>query len=198
MNYLIFDTETSGFANDNLPPQDVNQGRCMQFACVLVDDKFEELASFSAYSNETEYHVASGAFACHGITLDKCAQSGIPMKHILSVFASLLYQADVVVGFNIAFDKKIMETECALNGVVLNYPESLCLMQELTDVCKLPPTGRSKGRYKWPKLEEAHMHCIGESLTDAHDAMGDVRGTLKLLQWFKQVPNKQTALTESK
>ena len=51
-----------------------------------------------------------------------------------------------------------------------------CTMIRSTDYCQLP--GRY-GKYKWPKLEELHFKLFGESFEGAHDALADIRATMR-------------------
>lgn len=50
-------------------------------------------------------------------------------------------------------------------------------MLESVDLCKLP--GRYPGNYKWPKLIELHNHLFGCDFEGAHDALDDVKATVK-------------------
>ena len=49
-------------------------------------------------------------------------------------------------------------------------------MKNTTHVCRLP---RYNGGYKWPTLEELHLHLFGKPHEAAHDAEGDVRACAK-------------------
>jgi len=56
--------------------------------------------------------------------------------------------------FNNAFDFSFLENR----GFV--FPKKLpCPMKLSTDICKLP---NPRGGYKWPKVEEAHLHFFGD------------------------------------
>jgi len=56
--------------------------------------------------------------------------------------------------FNNAFDFGFLEDR----GFV--FPKKLpCPMKLATDICKLPSP---RGGYKWPKVEEAHLHFFGD------------------------------------
>jgi len=57
--------------------------------------------------------------------------------------------------FNNAFDFGFMESRG------FNFPKKLpCPMKLSTDICKLPK--QNGYGYKWPKVEEAHLHFFGE------------------------------------
>lgn len=183
--YCIFDTETSGFHQEALPFEHPDQGRIMQFAAVLIDENFKERASICVYNRDQDFNINPGALGVHGITKDMTSVFGLQMRTILDIFQDMLQQATIVSGFNVAFDKKLITTEAALNGKFIQYPAtSFCVMEFMTGLCKLPSKRQGNGKYKWPKLSEAYKFAFGEEMPNAHDAMGDVRATIKLLSWL--------------
>lgn len=186
MNFLFFDTETSGLPNKNLPFEHPEQARIVQFAAVMTDEKFNPIGCMALLSSEDDYIIHPKAEAVHGICKNDCINSGIPSRNILSIFQQMLDKCEVVVGFNSKhFDTKLVEIEAALQGTSIIYPDThIDVMEVMTDICKLPP--RFKGsKYKWPSLAEAHSYCFPDSsILDAHDALGDVNTTIKIFSWL--------------
>ena len=102
---------------------------------------------------------------------------GIPPMVAVDIFDAWLTMADIVIGHNVNFDVNIMKTAYYRSAMAMTeLPQLFCTMRHATNICKLPgPYG-----YKWPKLSEALRILYGEELADAHDAMNDVIGTVKV------------------
>ena len=52
---------------------------------------------------------------------------------------------------------------------------SICTMQSTVDFCAIP----GKYGYKFPKLQELYKKLFGNEFEDAHNALSDIRATLK-------------------
>jgi DNA polymerase III epsilon subunit-like protein len=61
--------------------------------------------------------------------------------------------------------------------------QTYCTMKETTNICKLPG---NYGKFKWPKLTEAHQHFFGIPVEGAHDAMTDVRACKRIFFEIKK------------
>lgn len=187
MKTLIFDTETSGFLDPKLTPDDPKQGRIIQLACVLLDEEFKPVNSFYSLINPKGLvSINPGAQAVHGITMEKLDQFGVSTACALEVFNQMYYAADVRVAHNIKFDSGMIDLEEILLYGKPSYPwgefTNICTMREFTPICKLPG-GRFGNAFKWPKLQEAHKHCFGAEFEDSHDAMVDVMATSRIFKW---------------
>ena len=186
MHILGFDTETTGLPNFRLPPDHTSQPRLVQLAGKLVKDNgdpdnFEEIAKFSFIIKPNGFTIPKEASDIHGTTTEKALKYGVPLISAMSIFSNLVAAADRVIAFNFRFDYTIIKRELK----ILNKPDRLaskeqfCPMAAVTDMCKLPPTDKMVaagmgGKYKSPKLIEAHEFFFGEGFEGAHDAMADV------------------------
>lgn len=186
MNTLIFDTETTGFPDSRLAFNDPRQGHIVQLACILKDEYWRTIGSFNSLIHPTHFNtIHPSAQDAHGISLDMCLNGGIDPEIALRMFNAFMFRASVVVAHNIKFDKKILDIDmmCTFkDGVNVNWDarENYCTMNEMTPICKLP----SNGKFKWPKLQEAYIHCFGETFTGAHDALADVNATARVYKWL--------------
>lgn len=193
--YLIYDTETTTFPSDKLEPSDPKQARIVQLAFVLLDEHLNERTAYSTLINPCgKWEVSSGAQSVHGISTNDCAKYGAPMKDVMAVFDAAYKVSMKRVAHNIAFDKKLINIEQHLvnPSAPYNWAEnSICTMELMTPVCKLPPT-RGRTGYKWPKLSEAYKYVTGQELQGAHDALADVRGCVTVLKWL--VANRHVQL----
>ena len=112
--YLIFDTETTGLPDYKLPLDDPNQARIVQLACLLLDKSFNEVGCFHSLIQPTGWSIHPGAQAAHGITIEECQESGIPVEAALHVFEGFYGAADVVIAHNLKFDARLVMTEQTL------------------------------------------------------------------------------------
>ena len=98
-------------------------------------------------------------------------------------------EADVIVGHNILFDKRMLMVEMARNnmrsclfrdGVAI--PE-YCTMKRTIELCKLPAinkiTGEVYKNFKYPTLAELHNHLFCRKPRGTHNAIADVMITLR-------------------
>lgn len=101
---------------------------------------------------------------------------GIKLERVIKLFIDLADRAELLVAHNYSFDEKMVRRE--LHHLTLpSLAEAMrarpnyCTMKSSTDILKIPGL---RG-YKWPKLQEAHVHFLGREFDGAHDAMADVR-----------------------
>ena len=193
--YLIFDTETTGFPNEKVSPDDPSQARIVQLAFVLLDEHLNEKAAYSTLVHpKGKWQVPTGAQAVHGISTKDCEKYGAPNEVVMSAFDAAWNSSKKRVAHNIAFDKKLVNIERWLINAREPYSWSegtICTMELMTPICKLPNKNGRAG-YKWPKLSEAYKHVTGQELQGAHDALADVRGCVTVLKWL--VANRHVQL----
>ncbi len=185
MTILFFDTETTGFLDDNLPPDHEAQPYIVQLAAQLCEDDGAVIAGFSFVvdprdNNANIVTIPERAASVHGITNERAIQFGVSAEFALSAFTHLYQRATLVCAHNIKFDKGILEVAIARHyGRVMPIRKPLfCTMEAASPIIKLPPTERMIAagfdKPKPPKLEECIRHFFSEELDGAHDAMVDV------------------------
>lgn len=181
MKRFYFDTETTGFPQREGTPLE----QCpfiVQIAAILIDDEQGEVACLSTIIKPDGWIIPDDVAAIHGITTEKAEAFGIPAKVAMATFSQLCRQADEVIAHNIGFDLKLVAYEIdrvKAPNVISDKPQ-FCTMAATTDICKLP--GKYPGKFKWPKLIEAHMHFFNEGFDGAHDALADVRACARIHQ----------------
>lgn len=177
---LFVDTETSDMIKWKLPDSHVTQPWIVQLGAILStrDIKYAELnLLIKAYNNV----IAPGAFKAHNISVEMTNIGGVDELDVFVTFTQLVEQADLIVCHNTAFDLRMLRLVARrlwLDHLVslLKEKKSYCTMLTTTDLLKLPKT---RGGYKWPKLQELYNYLFGENFSGAHDAMNDVRATRK-------------------
>lgn len=160
MRILTFDTETHSLVEPHI----------IQLAAILTEDD-KELASLNVIVKPDGWSVDPGAEAVHGISTDQALLAGVSIYSALWLFDELCGQADLITAHNYAFDSRVMQGEYKRLEKVFTPPPSRCTMLVCTPILKLP----SKRGYKWPKLQETHLHFFGEEFDGAHSALEDVR-----------------------
>ena len=187
IEYLFFDTETTGVPQDyNAPTSNSrNWPRLVQLSWITTDDDCNILTESDYIVYPDGFVIPSDAAKLHGITTNIAKDKGRPLEVVLERFSKDFNSANTIVGHNIAFDKKIVGAELIRLGLkdIMNSKKSLCTMESATDYCKIPG---SYG-YKWPKLQELHKKLFGCEFEDAHNSMSDVKATLKC---FKEMRKK--------
>ena len=196
---LFVDTETTGKANLRLPVTHPSQPRIVQIAAVLMTEELDVVHSFSAIIHPVGFVIPGEAANIHGITTERAIAHGIDGRVALSAVRELAYHASMFVGHNADFDYHVLQGEMVrLETDADRFAYSLpvaryCTMKEATGLCKLP------GAYgwKWPKLSEAVRILLGEEMTGAHNALTDLRYTVKLYDYLKRMEKENAKTPEA-
>lgn len=177
--YIFFDTETTGLPrNFNAPSSDTdNWPRLVQLSWILEDETRKKISEGDCIIYPSGFVIPSGVSRIHGITQERALHEGIPLKVAIDRFMNDFNKADIAVGHNISFDKKIVGAELIRLGMKdsMETKGSICTMQEGADICKIAGV---RG-YKWPKLQELHKKLFGYEFEDVHNSASDIAATEK-------------------
>jgi DNA polymerase III epsilon subunit-like protein len=175
---LFFDTETSGLPLRSwLPETEVNNWpRMVQLAGAVYVD-LELFTEFNFIIKPEGYVIPNDVAGIHGITTEIAIEKGKDLSFVLHEFVDCLNLSDQVIGHNIDFDCKVIGCELFRKKIEndLNIKPKICTMKAGTSHCNL----YRKGRLKSPKLIELHQFLFNTGFEDAHDAMNDIRATVK-------------------
>jgi DNA polymerase III epsilon subunit-like protein len=171
---LVFDTETTGLPRyRNAPFTDLdNWPRLVQLAWILCGEDGKNLDSRNSIVFPEGFSIPVEAAGVHGITTERAAKEGRPLKEVLEEFSDAIEQADILVAHNIDFDKNILCAEFlrAEKTHRLLEKKGICTMVTSTEYCQIPgPYG-----FKWPTLSELYYVLFKEEFIEAHDAALDV------------------------
>jgi len=156
---VIFDCETTG--TDRLQDQIIEL--CIQHG--LDDDALNQ-----TWRIKPSVPIHPGAQAVHGITLadlEGCPSFAALADAIVAVFA----EADVIVGYNLAFDIEMLQAELARAG---RSPLDLAGKQ-IVDAFRLWQQCEPRS------LQHAHQRFVGNGFASAHSASADVAATGRVL-----------------
>ena len=173
MNFLFFDTETTGLVKNWDNPGDERNPRIVQLGCILTNSEGRPINTYSSIVNPDGFSIPQEVADCsHGISTAMATKYGRSIKVVMNEFIQLYTRADVVVAHNIKFDHVLVKHE--MHRLVDCLPcvkETYCTMLESTSIVGARKTN---GSIKWPKLSEAYKFFFSEDLKDAHDALTDV------------------------
>ena len=177
--YLFFDTETTGVPkNYKASYKDVdNWPRITQLAWQVYTIEGKLFKKFESLVTPDGWEVPKEQFFIdNNMSTERCALEGRSIKLILEQFVSEINECKYLIAHNMSFDLPIVSCEMFRLGLTAeNKPKKICTMNATTDLLQLPgPYG-----FKWPKLEELHIHLFGHNFEGAHDASDDVSATAK-------------------
>lgn len=191
--FLAFDTETTGLPLFSDPSDDPRQPHLVQLAALLIQPNGDVVDSISTIVKPgLGARMEPEAFKAHGISLERARAEGAEAKDVADKFFALVEQADMLIGHNVSFDVRIMRIHAArwLGAKWDNPLPAFCTMKRSSQIVNLPPTEnmRRAGRFypKPPKLEECIQHFFGEKLDGAHDALVDVRASIRVFLHLTQ------------
>lgn len=181
---LVFDTETTGLPERNASIMDVEKWpHILQLSYILYDTETKKLLEL--YDNLIKIPpsviITPGSEAIHHISREMCLEKGVPLQEALTAFNNALDQADVIVGHNISFDKRLIMVECKRLRMLQRFtvnsvqkPE-YCTMNRSKDVCRIEVESCSGEKYyKYPKLSELHFHLFKSIPHGTHNALADI------------------------
>lgn len=191
---LFFDTETTGFVDDRLPPDHQMQPDVVQLAAQLCDEDGAVVSGINLIVTPARgLPIPKQASDVHGITDEIAGKFGVAPSLAVDLFHHLYSRADLIVAHNIKFDAAVMETAIVRafgHARSLKKPR-FCTMETASPIVNLPPTDRMRAagfnKPKPPKLEECVRHFFNEGLEGAHDAMIDVTACARVYFHLKSL-----------
>lgn len=168
MNYLIFDTETTGLPKSWKAPVNKldNWPRLVQLAWILYDEQEKEQIRYSRIIKPEGFTIPPDVAKIHGITTEKANQEGKQLINVLHEFCETLNRENLtLVAHNMAFDEKIVGAELLRLNIKSNFFElpKICTMKSAIDFCDLP-------NKKYPRLDELYYILFHTTFKDAHRA----------------------------
>lgn len=186
MNTLIFDTETTGLARQNLDHVDPRQPMPIQLGMKLDAENRVERHASNVLIRPEGWTMDEGAMKATGLSDQIATDYGTHIITAVELFLDILGHADVVVAHNAAFDIIIMrraaKVYAEMTGQTYVDPFEgktlICTMFASQNIVKALP--KRRGEWKWPKLEECVRFFWNEQLEGAHDALVDVRACARV------------------
>jgi len=182
MNFLIFDTETTGFTKycDDNGKDLKNHNRITQLAFILCNNKGDELHKFESLVKPNGWFIPNeDFFKENNMSTDRCEKYGIPIFDALRELQEALKRCDYKVAHNISFDNRMITAEMIKSKItkeLFQFKKGLCTMRSSRDFVLAKD---KMNRTKAPNLQELYKYLFNDTFDGAHDALEDVRATKK-------------------
>lgn len=183
---LFFDTETTGLPknfNLNFYEKSTNWPHLVQLSWIMTDSRGRALSTNDFIIKPDGFVIPGRSTEIHGISHDYAMKHGCSLEMVLTKFMNDVELVDSVIAHNIDFDLNVVCSELYRMKKRKLYKElwgkdSHCTMVESTEFCELEGRGDMYG-YKYPKLQELHEKLFGKKFGNAHNALADVKATVK-------------------
>jgi DNA polymerase III epsilon subunit-like protein len=177
MNYLFFDTETSGlpimngrtFFDYNMLDK-YDNSRLVSLSYVITNDKNDILRVYDKIIKPTNFTISNESYQIHKISQQQALKDGINIKNVLFDFLNDLRFVDVVIGHNVNFDKNIILSENVRNEF------SFDLQKELVTKNSICTAQMSKDKFgKYYRLKELNdlLNKNDKSEENYHNSLFD-------------------------
>lgn len=196
MIVLVFDTETTGlpetknasiFETDKWP-------YIVQLSFILYDITNNHLLELEDLIINCDIDVPEEASNIHGITTNMCRIRGMNINTALDIFDSALKKADVVVGHNISFDKRLYMVETIRRNRKQYFTvnkikkQEYCTMKNGRDLCKIEKLSQTgEIYYKYPTLTELYYHLFNKIPQGVHNSLNDILACFRC--YYKMTQN---------
>lgn len=176
MRTLTFDTETTGLPLWREPDTHEGQPFCLELGWIYSPSgEYNAPASRGhLYINhKAEITLTPEAAAVNGLTVEFPRDAGVGPNIVLVLFMQLLAQAEVVIGHNVDFDKRIMRIMAA-RADKLDLYDSLWQGKAMRCTKQMGRSFLGLGRWH---LSDLHAHFYGHPHKGAHGALADTEAT---------------------
>ena len=186
MKVLVVDTETTGLpekGNPSIFSESEKWPSIIQLSFILYDTEVNKMITCQDHIIKLPYDViiTHESEKIHGISRSISQRKGVAMSLALSDFYVVFLAADIVVGHNISFDKRMIMVETVRNKEFKEYNKSwakkreYCTMKNSVHICRIEVVNKHGEKYfKYPTLTQLHQYLFKSIPNGTHDAMADV------------------------
>lgn len=168
MNFLIFDTETTGLTLHPDAKLEL-QPRIIEFAALLIDETGENLGEIDELLNPNRV-ITEEITKITGIT-NEDVQTAPSFIEIVDRIQELFSQADVMLAHNLPFDQTMLNLELGRIDYDFKFPKiGLCTVQEHAESYGFRPT-----------LKRLYQDVVGKPLEQKHRALDDCEAMFETL-----------------
>ena len=198
MKVLVFDTETNGLPKGINPSitETHNWPHILQISFILYDDETHNILDIQDHLIKVDdnIEISIECTKIHGITRSKCNKKGIPITDAIDLFNAAIQKADLVVGHNVSFDKRIIMVECIRQKKAQYFTRfgvrkaEYCTMKTTTELCAIEKINMTTGEkyFKYPNLSELHEKLFGNKPKGTHDSMADILICLRCCEMLRK------------
>ena len=167
MKILVVDTETTELLNKKTK----DTCRIVQLSWILYDTISEQKEENDFILN-THCEILNSHI--HGITT-KQSRNGYEFSEIINIFFEDIEKCDLLVGHNIKYDLNALEIELARE----NMDDKINILYKKKYYDTMYNSLKFSLNNKFLKLSELYFLFFHENFENAHNALEDVRATLK-------------------
>ncbi len=194
MKILVFDTETTGLPEKNVSIYDHNKWPyIIQLSYIFYDisNNISVIKDDYVYIRP-EVEISEASYEKHGITRELLNDKGVNIRTAMHDFNRFLNIADIVVGHNISFDKRMIFVECIRNRIEQKFTKyegnnkiskaEYCTMKNTVELCDLYyETKTGKQFKKNPTLSELYKKLFPQAVLpdNLHNSIIDVAVTIR-------------------
>jgi DNA polymerase-3 subunit epsilon len=183
--HLVIDCETTGLFEYSLPADAKGQPRLCQLGLIWLRDDLSVIAEGEYTIKPNGWTIPEEATAINGLTQEMLEEMGQPIDAALNHYAVAIDKGNVIVGFNAAYDIKLMRGELRRAEMNDRYMQTRTL--DVMQGCRKLVDARTRtGKSKAPSLAEACNHFQIEREPVPHRALGGARATLQILQKLRE------------
>lgn len=185
---LIFDTETCGLFNKDAKYSDLKEfdkSRLISICWFII--KNDNIIEQAYHIVKPEgFTIPLKASNIHGITTENATKNGSSILQVLKLFSESIKRCKNIIGHNINYDYNIMRSELFR----FNMLEELKELENKHLICTMEKGKQFMNISKYPKLSELYKYLYNEEISNAHNALSDVKHTYKC--YIKMFPSDKT------
>lgn len=167
MIMMAFDTETTGLTSNRLTRLDL-QPEVIEFAGVVFNADTEEVLDQLDFLCKPSRSIPEKVTSMTGIS-DADVADQPPFSTFADQCFSFIERQPIVTAHNLSFDMEILDLEADRLGRKIAWPRGICTVEQSMHI-----TGFRI------KLGDLHERLVGERFKDAHRAIADVMGLVRV------------------
>jgi DNA polymerase III epsilon subunit-like protein len=184
--HLAIDVETSGLFDYTKPADAEGQPRAAQIGMIWLDHDLSTIREAEWLIKPIGWTLEAEAAAVNGLTHELLEAEGGPIDEALRDYARAIDERHVIVGFNAAYDIKLMRGE--LRRAKLEDRYMLTRTLDVMQGCrKIVDARTATGKSKAPKLEEACTFFGIDREPLPHRALGGARACVLILRKLREM-----------
>jgi DNA polymerase III epsilon subunit-like protein len=184
--HLAIDIETTGLFDYTKPADAPGQPRAAQIGMIWLDHDLVTIRESEWLIKPDGWTISDEASGVNGLTQQMLEEQGVPIDEALQNYAKAIDDRNVIIGFNAAYDIKLMRGELRRAKLEDRYMATKTL--DVMQGCRYIVGAKTlAGKNKVPKLEEACAFFGIEREPVPHRALGGARACVEILRKMREM-----------
>ena len=184
--HLVIDCETTGLFDYNKRANEEGQPRLCQLGMIWIDHDLAPIEEAEYTIKPDGWETTPEAVAVNGLTQEMLEEIGGPINDALERYSKAIDERHVIVGFNAAYDIKLLRGELRRANMDDRYMQTRTL-DVMSGSRKIVDARNKDGKRKAPSLEEACNFFKVEREPVPHRALGGARAVLLILRRLREL-----------